>query len=91
MQQDLREGLILTPYFYESLAGYEKQGQQMRLFYPEMIKAIDLKAEAARLQQVKFAEAPARPARPVEPVAPQVSETELLLREAEFALPLGES
>ena len=86
VRQDLREGLILTPYFYESLAGYEKQGQAMRLFYPEMIKGIDLKAEAARLQQVKFAAAPARPARTVQPVAPRVSATELALREAELLL-----
>ena len=84
VEQDLREGLILTPYFYESLGDYEKQGQDLRLFYPEMIKAIDLNNEAARLQEVKFAEAPARPAVSAQPVAPQVSETELLLREAEM-------
>ncbi len=84
VEQDLREGLILTPHFYESLADYEKQGQDLRRYYPELIKGIDLKAEAARLQNVKFAEAPARPAAPVQLVAPQVSETELLLREAEM-------
>ena len=84
VEQDLREGLILTPYFYESLAAYEKQGQDLRRYYPELIKGIDLKAEAARLQDVKFAEAPAQPAAPVQLVAPQVSEAELLLREAEM-------
>ena len=84
VEQDLREGLILTPYFYESLGDYEKQGQEMRFFYPEMIESIDLKKEAARLQEVKFAAAPARPSAPAQPAAPRLSETELLLREAEM-------
>ena len=67
VQRDLREGLILTPYFYESLAKFEKQGQAMRYYYPQLIKGIDLKREAARLQEVKFAEAPYTAALPGDP------------------------
>ena len=84
VQRDLREGLVLTPYFYESLAKFEKQGQAMRYYYPELIKGIDLKREAARLQEVKFAAAPTRP--PRQAIRPNVSETDILLRDAELSL-----
>ncbi len=53
----LREGFILVPYFYEALAGYEKQEVAMRLFYPDLIDGIDLKKEDKRLQGVEFAAA----------------------------------
>ena len=62
VQPALREGYILTPYFYEALAGYEKQEQSMALYYPTMVKAIDLYKEDKRLVPVDFAkEAPAPP------------------------------
>lgn len=53
----LKEGFILVPYFYEALALYEKQEVSMRLYYPDMITAIDLKKEDKRLQGVEFASA----------------------------------
>jgi tetratricopeptide (TPR) repeat protein len=53
----LKEGFILVPYFYEALAVYEKQEVSMRLYYPDMITAIDLKKEDKRLQGVEFAAA----------------------------------
>jgi tetratricopeptide (TPR) repeat protein len=60
----LREGYILTPYFSEQLAVYEKQRDAMRLFFPEMIKHIDVAREDKRLANVQFAEAPrVRPAK----------------------------
>jgi tetratricopeptide (TPR) repeat protein len=62
VQPALREGYILTPYFYEALAAYEKQEQSMALYYPTMVKAIDLYKEDKRLVPVDFAkEAPAPP------------------------------
>ncbi len=51
----LKEGFIMVPYFYEALAVYEKQEVSMRLYYPDMITAIDLKKEDKRLQGVEFA------------------------------------
>ncbi|MEO6760708.1 MAG: tetratricopeptide repeat protein, partial [Saprospiraceae bacterium] len=53
-EQALKEGFILVPYFYEALAVYEKQEVSMRLYYPELIEAIDLKKEDKRLQGVEF-------------------------------------
>lgn len=50
----LREGYVMTPAFAEALPVYEKQEQSMRLFFPELIKAIDLKKEAKRLEAVEF-------------------------------------
>jgi tetratricopeptide (TPR) repeat protein len=69
VQQAMREGYILAPYFYEALAAYEKQEQSMQLYYTSMVQAIDLYKEDKRLVPVDFAkEAPAAPVQPV--VAP---------------------
>jgi tetratricopeptide (TPR) repeat protein len=84
VQTALREGYILTPYFYEQLAAYQKQGQDMAHYYAELIKAIDLKKEAARLQNVQFAQPEARPLS--KPARPRVSEVDRILREAELHL-----
>jgi tetratricopeptide (TPR) repeat protein len=54
IDEALREGYILAPYFYEQLPLYEKQEKSMRLYYPDMIAGIDLRAEASRLQNVKW-------------------------------------
>jgi tetratricopeptide (TPR) repeat protein len=51
----LREGLVMTAYFADALPVYEKQEQAMSLYYPDMIKAIELRKEEARLQTVEFA------------------------------------
>ncbi len=64
VQQALREGFILAPFFAEHLPVYEKQDRQMRLYFPDMIKAIDLKAEDKRLEGVQFtSERPVRKAK----------------------------
>ncbi len=54
VQEALREGYILTPYFSEALSVYEKQEQAMVLYYKEMVGAIDLVKEDARLMQAQF-------------------------------------
>jgi tetratricopeptide (TPR) repeat protein len=54
VNQALRQGYILAPFFAEQLPVYEKQEQSMRFFYPDMVKAIDLRKEDARLSQVEF-------------------------------------
>ena len=87
----LREGFILTPYFYEKLAEYEKQPQSMRRYYESMIGDIDLKREGARLQEARFAERRSRSAPQPRPVAkPEVSAVEKLLARAEGLLQLEE-
>jgi tetratricopeptide (TPR) repeat protein len=74
VDQAFREGFVLTPAFAESLPAYEKQEQSLRFYYPELVKAIDLKREDERLAKVEFlTERPARKAKvvpaekPVEP------------------------
>lgn len=57
VEQGLKEGFILLPYFYEALGGYEKQEVAMRLYYPDLVNGIDLKKEDKRLQGVEFASA----------------------------------
>jgi tetratricopeptide (TPR) repeat protein len=81
----LKEGFILTPYFSEALILYEKQDQSMRLYLQEMVQAIDLRKEVARLDGIKFASAPAtRKARPSPQRAPvEKSPAEKTMDEAE--------
>ncbi len=55
VDQALREGYVGAPALYEILAGFQKQEKAMRLYYPEMMEAIDLKKEARRLDKVEFA------------------------------------
>ncbi len=54
--ENMREGYILTAYFSEQLPIYEKQEQAMRLYYPDLIRPIDLKHEDVRLSQLEFVE-----------------------------------
>lgn len=87
VDQALREGYILAPYFYEALGRYEEDSQTINRFYPEMIEGIDVKREAARLQNVKFAEPAEVSSQPrVEPRRPQLSLLDKKLQQAEFLL-----
>ncbi len=52
--QALGEGFILTPHFAEQLPVFEKQEQAMRMYFPELVKAIDLKREERRLANYEF-------------------------------------
>ena len=70
VQQALRQGFILTPYFAEQLPVYEKQEQAMLLYYRDMVAAIELRKEDARLSTVTFdRDAPTRAVKA--PVAPE--------------------
>ena len=55
----LEQGYVLAPFFFEQLPAFEKQPQALRLYFPDMIEAINLKKETERLQSVKFAAASA--------------------------------
>jgi len=80
--EDLHDGYILTPAFADLLADYEKQDRAMRLYYPDMISALDVKKERKRLADVQFATAPPRPAE-IGPKQPAIAPGQKLLLEAE--------
>ncbi len=69
------QGLILTPYFYKALGEFQNQDASMDVFYPSMIRGINLRQETTELAQIKFAPAP-RPALP--PTAHLSEKTRLL-------------
>ncbi len=58
IQEALRQGYILTPFFSEQLPVYEKQEQAMLYYYPTLVSAIDLRTEEVRLAQVQFDKEP---------------------------------
>jgi tetratricopeptide (TPR) repeat protein len=65
-------GLILTPFFYETLATYEQQEGSISEYYRDMLKGLDVEKEQKRLSQVIFTAAP----KPAASVA-QPAKTEL--------------
>jgi tetratricopeptide (TPR) repeat protein len=84
VKQALAEGFVVTPALYELLTGYEKQDRSMRLYYPDMIDAIDLRKEAKRLDNIEFVSA--RAGRKVKVPAPAKAEpsvTEKALEDAQ--------
>jgi tetratricopeptide (TPR) repeat protein len=58
LRDTLAEGHILAPHFYEALQKYEKQDAGMRIYYPDLIEAINVRQEQRRLARVTFREAP---------------------------------
>ena len=54
IQDALKEGYILAPYFAEALPIFEKQESSMLLYYREMVQAIDVVKEDKRLATVEF-------------------------------------
>jgi hypothetical protein len=54
-----KEGFVLTPYFYNAVAKFEKDPIGMRNAYPDMLAAIDVGKEMKRASQVQFAESAA--------------------------------
>jgi tetratricopeptide (TPR) repeat protein len=85
VDEALREGYVLTPYFYEKLDEFEKDGRDINRYYPDLIKGVDLKREAARLQATTFVEAPSKPVRRA-PAPPKVSEVDKMLERGEFLM-----
>lgn len=77
----LKEGFILTPYFYEQLAEYEAQPEAFSSYYKELVHNIDPKVEAQRLQNTEFVQAAPKPA--FQPARPKLSKLDRLLNEAE--------
>ena len=86
VDEALREGYILTPYFSEQLPLYEKQQEAMRIYFPDMVNAIDLRKEERRIQSVQFAaQAHVRKAKGVAaaPPPPELSGARKTLEDAE--------
>jgi predicted negative regulator of RcsB-dependent stress response len=54
VNQAMKEGYILTAIFSELLVRYESQPDALRLFYPDMMAAIDVKRESKRLKSQEF-------------------------------------
>lgn len=87
-QEAMREGFVLTGYFADALAAYEKQEQSLRLHLTEMVDNIHVKKEAQRIAEVQFldkpverivkAEAPAQAA--ASPLELQLEEADKLIR-----------
>jgi tetratricopeptide (TPR) repeat protein len=86
VQQAVQEGYVLASYFAEQLPVYEKQEQSMQLYYPQLVGAIDLVKEDARLSKVEFTRLPSsRPAvkMPAPPPPPALTGVAKTLDEAE--------
>jgi predicted negative regulator of RcsB-dependent stress response len=56
VDQAMREGFILTAAFADLLVKYEHQPESMKMHYPDMLAAIDVKKEKKRLETIQFAQ-----------------------------------
>jgi tetratricopeptide (TPR) repeat protein len=84
IQQAMRQGYVLTEFFSEQLPVFEQQQQGMRFYAEEMINAIDLKHETARISAVKFDSGQLqRKAQQVAVAGPELSAAAKTLEEAE--------
>lgn len=80
----MRQGFVLTQYFVEQLPTFEQQQQGMRFYAEDMINAIDLKQESARISAVKFdSGALQRLARQVQVAGPEQSPSAKTIDQAE--------
>jgi predicted negative regulator of RcsB-dependent stress response len=55
INEAMQEGFILTAAFADLLKDYEKQQDAFRLYYPDLVGAIDVRKEEKRLKTVQFA------------------------------------
>lgn len=83
-EQAMKQGYVLTQYFFEQLPVFEQQQQGMRFYAEEMINAIDLKHESERISAIKFdSGALQRKAKQVTVEGPPLSPAAKTLEEAE--------
>ena len=52
---DDADGYVLVRPLFTALGNFERSEPSMRLFFPEMVRSIDVNVEAKRLQGIKFA------------------------------------
>jgi tetratricopeptide (TPR) repeat protein len=55
VQQSVEQGFILTPYFYDALAQFEKSPIGLKTAYPDLMNNINVSKEEKNAAQVKFA------------------------------------
>ncbi len=85
VNQAMREGFILTAAFAELLPAYEKQPDAFRLYYPDLVSAVDVRKEEKRLKNIEFAQSiPPRVAAP--PARMQIDPAEESLETAQGLL-----
>src|SRR6266404_508306 len=60
MDTDDADGYVLVRPLFVALGNFERSEPSMKLFFPEMVRSIDINAEAKRLQTIKFASASAQ-------------------------------
>jgi tetratricopeptide (TPR) repeat protein len=85
VQDSLEEGFLLTPYFFEAMKEFVKQPVGMRLYFPDMVDAIQVDQEKKRLAGVHFRTTPAHPVQEA-----RWSPLEQMLREAQQHLAKAE-
>ncbi len=84
VEEAYRLGYILAPHFADQLRAYEKQDQSMRLYFGQMVEAIDLAREEARAENLEFIQKrPVRLAKPAEAKPVEPSRARKMLEEAE--------
>ncbi|MDQ2713160.1 MAG: hypothetical protein M3Y24_13195, partial [Acidobacteriota bacterium] len=54
VNEAMREGYVLTAAFADLLPAYEKQPDAFRIYYPDLVSAIDVNKEEKRLKKVEF-------------------------------------
>lgn len=59
IDMDDEDGYVLVRPLFAALGNFERSEPSMRLFFPEMVRSIDVNAEVKRVQTIKFAAAPA--------------------------------
>jgi hypothetical protein len=57
IDMDDADGYVLVRPLFAALGNFERSEPSMRLFFPEMVRSIDVSAEAKRVQTIKFAPA----------------------------------
>lgn len=53
-EEAAREGFVLAPAFAELLQQYERQELSMRLYFPDLVAAVDVKKERQRMAHIDF-------------------------------------
>lgn len=59
LNMDDASGYVMVRPIFQALPGYEKSEPAMKIYFPDLVRGIDLKAEQQRVAGVKFSEAEA--------------------------------
>jgi len=61
LSRDDEDGYVLVRPLFAALSKFENSAPSMKLFFPDLVRAIDARAESKRLETVKFAEVETAP------------------------------